>query len=148
MILHHKTPTVAIASDHGGYTMKEAISRYLHEKGYLVVNHGCLEQDSSVDYPDYAKKVCDMVAEGGAKFGVLVCGTGIGMSIAANRNPKIRAGLCKDMETARLTREHNDANVLCMGARVTDSDYIEAIVDTFMKSKFQGGRHQKRVEKL
>ena len=89
-----------------------------------------------------------MVAEGTADYGILVCGTGIGMSMVANRNPKIRAGLCKDMETAQLTRAHNNANVLCLGARVTDSDFIEAIVDTFLSTGFEGGRHEQRIKKF
>ena len=138
---------VTIASDHGGYRTKESISEWLLEQGHVVRDWGCDSEDSC-DYPDFAKGVCELVADGGADFGILVCGTGIGMSMTANRNPKIRAGLCKDIETAQLTRAHNNANVLCLGARVTDSDFIEAIVDTFLSTEFEGGRHEKRIKKF
>ncbi len=138
---------VTLGSDHGGYKVKQAISEWLLEQGHVVRDFGCDSEDSC-DYPDYAKGVCELVADGGADFGILVCGTGIGMSITANRNPKIRAGLCKDTQTAVLTRQHNDANVLCLGARVTDHAWITNIVDAFLTTEFQGGRHKKRLEKL
>tara|TARA_B100001287_G_scaffold251090_1_gene232057 strand:+ start:1000 stop:1422 length:423 start_codon:yes stop_codon:yes gene_type:complete len=138
---------ITIASDHGGYITKEAIGKHLNKKGHVVKDVGCFDEESC-DYPDYAKEACDLVASNEVDFGILVCGTGIGMSMAANRNPKIRAGLCKDIDTAMLTRAHNDANVLCLGARVTDSDFIEAIVDAFLNTQFEGGRHQKRIGKF
>ena len=138
---------VTIASDHGGYKTKESISEWLLEQGDVVRDWGCDSEDSC-DYPDFAKGVCELVADGGADFGILVCGTGIGMSMTANRNPKIRAGLCKDVDTAMLTRAHNDANVLCLGARVTDSAQINNIVSSFLHTEFEGGRHQKRINKL
>jgi len=138
---------VTVASDHGGYKVKEAISEWLLEQGHNVRDWGT-DNEESCDYPDYAKGVCELVADGGADFGILVCGTGIGMSITANRNPKIRAGLCKDTQTAMLTRQHNDANVLCLGARVTDHAWITNIVDAFLTTEFEGGRHQTRIDKL
>lgn len=138
---------ITIASDHGGYITKEAISQHLNKKGHVVKDVGCFGEESC-DYPDYAKEACDLVASNKVDFGILVCGTGIGMSMVANRNPKIRAGLCKDIDTAMLTRAHNDANVLCLGARVTDSDFIEAIVDSFLHTQFEGGRHEKRLDKF
>ena len=128
---------VTIASDHGGYKTKEAISEWLLDQGHNVRDWGT-DSEESCDYPDFANDVCELVADGGANFGILICGTGIGMSMAANRNPKIRAGLCKDTETAMLTRAHNNANVLCLGARVS----------AFLYTEFEGGRHQKRIEKL
>ena len=138
---------ITIASDHGGYITKEAISQHLNKKGHVVKDVGCFGEESC-DYPDYAKEACDLVASNKVDFGILVCGTGIGMSMVANRNPKIRAGLCKDIDTAMLTRAHNNANVLCLGARVTDSDFIEAIVDSFLHTQFEGGRHEKRLDKF
>ena len=138
---------VTVASDHGGYKVKEAISEWLLEQGHNVRDWGT-DNEKSCDYPDYAKGVCELVADGGADFGILVCGTGIGMSITANRNPKIRAGLCKDTQTAMLTRQHNDANVLCLGARVTDHAWITNIVHAFLTTEFEGGRHQTRIDKL
>tara|TARA_B100001564_G_C20073204_1_gene417208 strand:+ start:60 stop:482 length:423 start_codon:yes stop_codon:yes gene_type:complete len=138
---------ITIASDHGGYITKEAISKHLNKKGHVVKDVGCFGEESC-DYPDYAKEACDLVASNKVDFGILVCGTGIGMSMVANRNPKIRAGLCKDIDTAMLTRAHNNANVLCLGARVTDSDFIEAIVDSFLHTQFEGGRHEKRLDKF
>ena len=138
---------ISLASDHGGYITKEAISKHLTKQGHVIKDVGCFEE-YSCDYPDYGKRACDMVAEGTADYGILVCGTGIGMSMVANRNPKIRAGLCKDTQTAMLTRQHNDANVLCLGARVTDPNWIYEIVKTFLTTEFEGGRHEKRIEKL
>ena len=138
---------VTIGNDHGGYKTKKLIEQWLLDQGHIVRDWGCDSEDSC-DYPDYAKGVCELVADGGANFGILICGTGIGMSITANRNPKIRAGLCTNLDMARLTRQHNNANVLCLGARIIHSDYIEAIVETFLNTEFEGGRHQKRIEKL
>ena len=138
---------LVIASDHAGLSLKEAIVDHLQNNGVEVTDLGPFEKQRC-DYPDYAKEACDLVASNQADFGILICGTGIGMSMAANRNPKIRAGLCKDIDTAMLTRAHNDANVLCLGARVTDSDFIEAIVDAFLNTQFEGGRHEKRIKKF
>ena len=138
---------ISLASDHGGYKVKGAITDWLLEHGYNIKDVGCFEE-YSCDYPDYGKRACDMVAEGNADYGILICGTGIGMSMVANRNPKIRAGLCKDTQTAMLTRKHNDANVLCLGARVTDPNWVYEIVKTFLTTEFEGGRHEKRIKKF
>ena len=120
---------VGIASDHGGYTLKEQISDYLNRKNHTVKDFGTYSI-TSCDYPDYANLVCD------------------GMSMVANRNPAIRAGLCKDTETALLTRQHNNANILCLGARVTNPSLVNNIVETFINAEFDGGRHEKRIEKF
>lgn len=138
---------IAVASDHGGYNEKEQIVKWLREQGHKVRNFGTHNIDSC-DYPDYAKQVCDHITSNNSEFGILVCGTGIGMSMAANRNPQIRAGLCSGVTTAELTRQHNNANVLCLGARVTPSDDIIPIVKTFLNTEFEGGRHTKRIEKF
>ena len=138
---------IALGSDHGGYIAKEQISEWLLKEGHNVKDFGT-DSSESCDYPDFAKGVCEAVEQGETDFGILICGTGIGMSMVANRNPAIRAGLCKDTETAMLTRQHNDANVLCLGARVTDPNWIYEIVKTFLTTEFEGGRHKKRLEKL
>ena len=138
---------VGIASDHGGYTLKGQISDFLTRKNHTVKDFGTYSI-TSCDYPDYANLVCDAVEHKEVTYGILICGTGIGMSMAANRNPSIRAGLCKDTETALLTRQHNNANVLCLGARVTNSSLVNNIVNTFLETQFDGGRHQKRIDKL
>ena len=114
---------VGIASDHGGNTLTEQITDFLTRKNHTVIDFGTYSI-TSWDYPDYANLVCDAVEHNEVKYGILICGTGIGMSMAANRNPAIRAGLCKDTETASLTRQHNNANVLCLGARVTNSSLV------------------------
>ena len=139
---------VAIGSDHGGYNAKQEIIKniFLNEKrSYMDFG---TRTDDSCDYPDFAEGVCADIASGQSNCGILICGTGIGMSMAANRNPKIRAGLCKDVETAKLTRQHNDANVLCLGARVTTNKDIIEIVKAFLVTEFEGGRHEKRIKKF
>tara|TARA_B100000902_G_C26839220_1_gene682560 strand:+ start:203 stop:625 length:423 start_codon:yes stop_codon:yes gene_type:complete len=138
---------IAIASDHGGYKIKQAIVDWLKDQKHIIVDCGCYSEDSC-DYPDFAKHVCSLVSDTSADFGILVCGTGIGMSIAANRYSTIRAGLCKDTQTAMLTRKHNNANILCLGARVTDPSWITNIVETFLNTEFEGGRHTNRIKKL
>jgi ribose 5-phosphate isomerase B len=145
---------IAIGCDHGGYELKQAIVSYLRVKDpfadkYSVVieDIGCHNTDS-VDYPDYAHTVCKTITQGGNEFGILICGTGIGISIAANRHSHIRAGLCYNAETAALTRQHNNANVLCLGGRQTTAEQAYAIVDAFFTAQFEGGRHQKRLDKL
>ena len=138
---------VGIASDHGGYTLKEQITDFLTRKNHTVKDFGTYSITSCY-YPDYANLGCDSVEHKEVTYGILICGTGIGMSMAANRNPSIRAGLCKDTETALLTRQHNNANVLCLGARVTNSSLVNNIVNTFLETQFDGGRHQKRIDKL
>lgn len=139
--------TIAIASDHAGVAYKKDLIAYLSEKGYTCINLGTDTEDS-VDYPLYADAVCKKVTGGEAELGILICGTGIGMSIAANKHKGIRAGLCCDPDSASLTRQHNNANVLCMGARILSFDQIVAITDAFLGAEFLGGRHQRRVDML
>lgn len=139
---------IALGSDHGGFEAKRKIIEWIKKEKIASHLDFGTHNDESCDYPDFAKAVVDDVAWGSSHVGILVCGTGIGMSIKANRNPLIRAGLCKDVETAKLTRQHNNANVLCLGARVTDPDLIIDIVDAFLNTEFEGGRHQGRIDKL
>lgn len=138
---------IAIGVDHGGFPLKEAICALLQSRGEQIVDVGCFSTDS-VDYPDYAAKVVEEIVSGRCTFGILICGTGIGMSIAANRSPKIRASLCHDLFTAKMAREHNNANVLCLGARVLDSSVAVSIVDTWLNATFEGGRHLCRIGKM
>ena len=136
---------IAIGNDHAGYAMKMDIMEYLHEKGYDVVDFGCYS-DSSTDYPIYAKKVADAIVGGEADLGILICGTGIGISLAANKVKGIRACACSDQLTAVLSRKHNNANIVCFGARIIGTSTAEAIVDSFLTTEFEGGRHQRRVD--
>lgn len=137
---------LAIGCDHGGYALKCEVMKHLTERGIEFKDLGC--NGETVDYPDIAEKVCETISEGKAERGILICGTGIGMSMAANRIKGIRAALCGDCYSARLTRLHNDANVLCMGARVIGAGLALQIVDEFLDTGFEGGRHAKRVEKI
>jgi ribose 5-phosphate isomerase B len=138
---------VAIASDHAGFDLKVTLAGELAAMGYEVVDLGTDGPDS-VDYPDFAKVMTRAVIEGRAGRGVLVCGTGVGISIAANRHPGIRAALCHNETTARLAREHNDANVLALGARIVGVDVAKDCLKAFLTTKFAGGRHARRVAKL
>lgn len=140
-------PRIALGADHAGFHAKEVIRRYLTGQGYEVDDLGT-QSEESVDYPDFARQVAERVAAGGAQLGVLVCGTGIGMAITANKVPGIRAGTAHDEMTARMMREHNDANVLTLGGRVVDDEKAIAIVREFLNTQFAGGRHQRRVEKI
>lgn len=141
------TPTLVIASDHAGVELKSLLAKEAAQLGYTVEDLGPSDT-ASVDYPDYAKKVCDrLVAHPGAK-GVLICGSGIGMSMAANRYTQIRAALCHSSLEARLTRQHNDANVLCLGARLIGVDMARECLKTFLTTEFEGGRHEGRIAKL
>jgi ribose 5-phosphate isomerase B len=139
--------TIAIACDHAGPALKSVLKRELEGMGFILKDFGT-DGTESVDYPDYAKKVADAVAKGKADKGLLICGSGIGISIAANRNPKIRCALCHNEETARLARQHNDANVLALGARVVNEATAKACARAFFTTPFEGGRHQRRVDKL
>ncbi|HZH27217.1 MAG TPA: ribose 5-phosphate isomerase B [Azospirillaceae bacterium] len=139
--------TIALASDHAGYALKQEIKSFLESAGYPVLDLGA-HSTESVDYPDFASAMADAVRTGGASCGVLICGTGIGISIAANRHPGIRAALCHDVTSARLSRQHNDANVLALGARMVGAEVAKDCVVTFLATPFEGGRHQRRVEKL
>jgi ribose 5-phosphate isomerase B len=141
------TETVAIASDHAGYDLKSALVPVLRELGFEVLDLGTHDK-TSVDYPDFADKLAHAIRDKQVRSGVLVCGTGIGISIAANRHPEIRCGLCHDATTARLTREHNDANVLALGGQLIGFWTAKDCVETFFKTAYQGGRHEPRVKKL
>jgi ribose 5-phosphate isomerase B len=140
-------PRIAIGADHAGYHAKEVIKRYLLEQGYPVEDLGTWS-DESVDYPDYAKKVAERVARGEDQLGVLVCGTGIGMAIAANKVEGIRAAVAHDAMTARVAREHNDANVLTVGGRVVNDAQAVEIAKEFLNARFAGGRHQRRIDEI
>lgn len=139
--------TIAIGSDHGGPALKSVLAAALRADGHEVLDMGT-EGTASVDYPDFAHAVCQAVEQGRARFGVLICGTGIGMSIAANRHAGIRCGLCTDSTMARLTREHNDANVLALGARIVGDVLALDILAAFLATDYAGGRHDRRLAKL
>ena len=138
---------IAIGSDHGGFELKGHIVEHLKEKGIEVKDFGVYSEDS-VDYPDCAKPVCTSVLDGECERGILVCGTGIGISMAANKFKGIRAALCGDVFSAKMAKEHNNANVICLGGRVTGRELANMIVDTFLEAEFQGGRHQNRIDKI
>lgn len=139
---------IVIASDHAGFGFKRELVLWLQKQGHSVQDCGTHSEDSC-DYPDFASKATETVQQKKGHMGILVCGTGIGMSMAANRKPGIRAALCTNAEMARLTREHNNANVLCMGARTTTIENAKAITKVFLETPFsQAQRHQKRIDKL
>ncbi len=138
---------IAIGCDHAGYELKEKIKEYLDNKNIVYKDFGTFSKESC-DYPDYAKKVAKSVASNESKKGVLICGSGIGISIAANKVSGIRAALCYEPNLAQMAREHNDANILCLGARVTDLNKAIKILDTFLNTDFEGKRHQRRIEKI
>ena len=138
---------VALGADHAGWELKEALKAWLMDSGYQVLDFGTHGPDS-VDYPDYAAQVAEAVAVGKVARGVLVCGTGIGMAMAANKLLGIRAALCGDVFTARMSREHNDANVLTLGGRLTGREAGIEILRTWLESGFAGGRHARRVDKI
>ncbi len=138
---------IVLAADHGGFLLKESIKENLLQAGREILDVGCDSVDS-VDYPDFADKAISCILTGDCQRGILVCGTGIGMSIAANRHRQIRAANCFDIYTAKLSREHNNANILCLGARVLDTDKALQMVTTWLETEFQGGRHQKRIAKF
>ena len=142
-----KTVEVAFGSDHGGFKLKEALKQHLASKGISLEDFGC-KSEASTDYTDYAQTVAQSVAHGRAAFGVLVCTTGIGMSIAANKVQGVRAALVADEETASVARRHNDANVLCLAGKALTPDQAAKILDTFLAAPFEGGRHERRVSKM
>ena len=135
-----------IASDHGGFRLKNEIKEHLKTKGIDAEDLGCYTSESC-DYPDFAHRLAYKITENGGK-GILVCGTGIGMSIAANRHVGIRASHCTDTFSARMTRMHNDSNVLCLGERITGTGLALDIVDVWLRTDFEGGRHLHRIEKI
>ena len=139
--------TILIASDHAGFDLKQHLADHLRAKGWQVEDLGTHSMDS-VDYPDFGRALADAVAEGKAERGVLVCGSGIGISMAANRNPAVRAANCYDVTSARLSRQHNDANVIALGARLIGPETAVQCLDAFLETPFEGGRHQRRVDKL
>ena len=139
--------TIAIASDHAGFELKAALKGELAEMGYAALDLGT-ESSASVDYPDFADRLAAALKDGRAKAGVLICGTGIGISIAANRHRHIRAAVVHDVTAIRMTRRHNDANVLCLGARLIGADVAKDCLKVFLGTEFEGGRHQNRVAKL
>ena len=138
---------VAVGADQGGYILKDPIIEFLNEQGYEVLDLGIYRLES-VDYPDYGEKVARAVAAGQAERGIVICGTGIGVSLAANRVAGIRAALCTDCYMARMAREHNDAQVLCLGGRVIGAGLALDIVQVFLTCQFEGGRHARRVNKI
>jgi len=139
--------TIAVGADHGGYEMKRELTLQLRDMGFTVLDLGT-DSAESVDYPDFAELVVEAIEGGKAKRGVLVCGSGIGMSIAANRHKGIRAALCSDETSAELARQHNDANILVLGERLTDISIAKQCVSKFFSTEFEGGRHERRVKKL
>ncbi len=138
---------IALGADHAGFHAKETIKKFLEQAGYPVDDVGTWSEES-VDYPDFALAVAERVASGKDQLGILACGTGMGMAITANKVPGIRAAVAHDPMTARLAREHNDANVLTLGGRVVDDTMAIAIVRDFLNTKFAGGRHQRRIDKI
>ena len=138
---------IAIGNDHVAVEMKNHITKYLEDKGYKVVNFGTDSTDRC-DYPVYGKKVADAVAKGECERGIVICGTGIGISLAANKVKGIRAAVCSEAYSARLTRQHNNANIIAFGARVVGEATAEMIVDEFLTAEYEGGRHQNRIDMI
>ncbi len=138
---------IAIASDHAGFEYKEKIKLFLSSLGFEANDFGAFSSES-VDYPDYAHLVAEIISKGKFKRGILICGTGIGMSITANKHRGIRAAVCESVEATKFARMHNDANILCIGARITPWERVEDIIKIFLNTKFEGGKHEKRVKKI
>ncbi len=138
---------VALAADHGGYNLKEDIKQYLIQNGVDFIDCGS-NNEASVDYADYAKPACELVQNKTVKAALLFCGTGVGMSIAANKMQGIRACCCSDIFSAKYTRIHNDANALCLGGRVVGAGLARELIDVFLQNEFEGGRHQLRIDKI
>ena len=138
---------IALGSDHGGFELKEHIKEYLTQKGIEYKDYGTYNE-GSVDYPDCAAPVCEAVQKKTADCGILVCGTGIGISIAANKHKGIRAALCSDVYSAKMTKQHNNANIICMGGRVIGRELAFMIIDAWLETEFEGGRHADRVAKI
>ena len=138
---------IAVASDHGGFALKDIVKKHLLERGFKVVDLGT-DSEASVDYPVYGKACGEAVASGKADIGIVVCGTGIGISIAANKVRGIRCGLCTSVEMAKLTKQHNNANILALGGRTTAPELAVEIVDAWLDTEFEGGRHERRTAML
>lgn len=143
-----ETKTVLLASDHAGYELKEHVKEYLTKKGISFLDTGAKELDPSDDYPKYAANLAKKISQDEFEQGILICGTGIGASIAANRFKKVRAALCMNEEMAYMARKHNNANVLVMGGRTTPFEEADKIMDTWFHSGFEGGRHSRRTDQL
>ncbi len=139
---------IYIASDHAGFSLKKNLIEKLQEAGFQIFDLGCHSAEISVDYPDYANALCSKIKKKSQIFGILICGSGVGISIAANRFKHVRAALCRDVKSAKLARAHNDANAVCLGARAVKDKLALSIVKAFLTSKFEGGRHEARVAKL
>ena len=137
--------TIAIGSDHGGYELKLEVIKHLKDRGFEVTDYGC-DSTASCDYPIYGKAVAEAIAAGKQDLGILICGTGIGMSMAANKKKGIRAAACSDYFSAKFTRAHNNANVLCLGERVVGYGLACELVDVFLSTPFEGGKHQLRID--
>ncbi len=139
---------IAVGCDHAGFVLRDAVLDFLKTRGVEVLDCGAFAEETGDDYPNIAFKVAQATAEEEVDGGVLLCGTGIGMSMAANRHQGVRAAVCTTELHARLARRHNNANVLCLGARMTGAELARAIVDAFLDTDFEGGRHQRRIDKL
>jgi len=139
--------TILIGSDHAGFSLKTFLKEVMEQDGLQVVDVGCAA-DISCDYPDYARLLCERIQSGEAVRGILICGTGLGMSMAANRFKGIRAALCTSEYQARMSRAHNDANVLIIGGRVTGVEMAVSILRTWLETSFEGGRHQRRIDRI
>ena len=138
---------ICIASDHAGFKLKEAIKDFLINRNISIIDLGPMN-DNSVDYPDYAKKLSNRVRSKKSDVGILVCGSGTGMAMSANKIKGIRAAVCYNLRSTRLSRQHNDANIISIGSRLTKKDIALKLVSVFLKTKFEGGRHQRRVKKI
>ncbi len=138
---------IFISSDHAGYNLKEQIKKRFKNK-YIFQDLGTNNSSKSVNYPDYAHKLCKKISKGSKNMGILVCGSGMGMSMAANRHKKIRAAVCYSVKNTKLSRLHNNANIITLGSRLTKKNTAFKCIDVFMKTKFEGGRHNKRVKKI
>ncbi len=145
--MQSRVSMVALAADHAGFAFKETVKGQLTAEGIKVIDLGT-HDEGRVDYPDFGARLAEAIRAGQAPVGIGICGSGIGISMALNRYKGIRAALCHDVTTAKLARLHNDANVLCLGARITGAATASDIVDAFLSTEFEGGRHQSRVEKL
>lgn len=138
---------IAIASDHAGFAQKKLLKEYLESAGHSVTDCGSFSEERS-DYPDYGAKAAKLVSKGEAERAFLICGSGMGMCMVANRFKGVRAAVIRDENDAKLSREHNDANVACFGARVTDASFLKKLAEVFLSTAFEGGRHKARVEKI
>ncbi len=143
-----KFPPVLISSDHAGFSLKEFLIIELAKAGFSLLDLGCYSAEKSVDYPDFAQKTAKKIIAKKAKFAILICGSGVGISIAANRFKEVRAALCTNAKIAKLSRSHNDANIICLGARLTSQRVALAAIKVFLTTEFEGGRHERRIAKL